>query len=528
MRLILFVILSVLLTSCAKRGFISGGIKDTIPPVLKGSTPNNYSTQFDAQEIKLYFDEYIKLKDVDKQLIVSPFMKKPPVIGPMFASKTLTIQLRDSLLPNTTYSLNFGTSIQDNNEGNPFQQFKYVFSTGATIDSLQVLGSIKDAFALKPDNFVSVQLYEYNETFYDSIIYKENPRYITNTLDTAATFVFDNLKAGKYLLVALKDKNGNYKFDPKTDKIGFFSQPITVPENSFYEIELFQEEIPFRALLPSQASGNRLIVGYEGKPKNTQVQLFHGTTPVPSQVSQVEGKDSLAVWFPKQKADSLKVAIRSGAFEKAFTVKLKNMKVDTLAVGLQPQGSIHFRDTIALKTSTPLVQWDETKMSLRNKDSLLVPFTTKYQPEKQLLQLLFNKNERENYKLTLLPKAVTDLFEKSNDTLQFKFSTRGFSDYGNLTLKINGVKSYPILVQLCDANGKTLATANVTNPEPVVFDHLQPNQFRVRIIYDENNNGVWDTGSYLEKRQAEVVIYYPTAIEVRANWDVEQTINMDN
>ena len=527
MRFLTILLFSLLITGCAKRGFITGGLKDTLSPILKQSDPKNYSTNFDAKEIKLTFDEYVKLKDVNKQLIVSPFMKNAPIISPSTASKIITIRIKDTLSPNTTYSLNFGQSIQDNNEGNPYQQFKYVFSTGSYIDSLTVIGKIKDAFDPKPDNFVSIQLYEYNEKFYDSIIYKENPRYITNTLDSATNFKLENLKAGKYILVALKDNNNNYKFDPKRDKIGFFSEPITVPENSFYEIELFQEEIPFKALRATQASGNKIIIGHEGKPKNVAVKLFDGKSEIPTKITPIEGKDSLHVWFPTQKVDSLKLDIKANNFEKEFTVKLKSMKADTLAVGIQPVGNILFRDTIAIKTSTPLLKWDESKIELRNKDSVLVPFSTRNKPEKQLLQLIFNKEERESYNVLLLPNAVTDFFDKTNDTLKFKFNTRSFSDFGNLTLKINGAKSYPIIIHLTDAKGKTLAQSYATNPtDPIVFDLLQPNQFTVRIIYDENKNGVWDTGNYLEKRQTEEVYYFPTPIDVRSNWDVEQTINL--
>lgn len=526
MRFLTILLFSLLITGCAKRGFITGGLKDTLSPILKQSDPKNYSTNFSAKEIKLTFDEYVKLKDVNKQLIVSPFMKNAPIITPSTASKIITIRIKDTLSPNTTYSLNFGQSIQDNNEGNPYQQFKYVFSTGSYIDSLTVIGKIKDAFDPKPDNFVSIHLYEYNEKFYDSIIYKENPRYITNTLDSATNFKLENLKAGKYILVALKDNNNNYKFDPKRDKIGFFSEPITVPENSFYEIELFQEEIPFKALRATQASGNKIIIGHEGKPKNVAVKLFNGLSEVPTKITPVQGKDSLHVWYPMQKADSLKLQVTSTNHEKDFTVKLKNMKVDTLTVGLVPTGSLHYRDTIALKTSTPLSKWDVSKMELRNKDTLIVPITTSYNSEKNLLHILFNKEERENYNLKLLPEALTDMFEKSNDSLAFKFSTKSLSDYGNLTLKINGAKSYPIIVQLTDSKGKTLAQSYATNNDPVVFDLLQPNQFTVRIIYDENQNGVWDTGSYLEKRQTEEVYYFPTPIDVRSNWDVEQILNI--
>lgn len=158
-------LLAVIVTSCAKRGTITGGDKDTIAPVLSASFPKNFSTNFNGKEIKLVFDEYVKLKNVNKQLIVSPPFKNQPEILPTNASKTITIKIKDTLQPNTTYSLNFGQSIEDNNEGNPYQQFKYVFSTGTYIDSLKMNVKVKDALEKKVDNFVSVMLYEINEKY---------------------------------------------------------------------------------------------------------------------------------------------------------------------------------------------------------------------------------------------------------------------------------------------------------------------------------------------------------------------------
>ena len=168
--------ITLFLSSCAKRATITGGLKDTIAPVMKQSFPPNYTTNFEGNEIKIVFDEYIKLKDLNKQLIVSPPMQRQPIITPTTASKTLTIKILDSLKPNTTYSFNFGKSIQDNNEGNPYQQFKYVFSTGNIIDSLKVRGQVLDAYDKDVEAFVSVMLYEYDEKYSDSLIYKERPR----------------------------------------------------------------------------------------------------------------------------------------------------------------------------------------------------------------------------------------------------------------------------------------------------------------------------------------------------------------
>ena len=186
------VLLSITFTNCAKRGTITGGFKDTIAPKIISSYPKNFSTNFKGSEIKINFDELIKIKDINKQLIISPPLKNTPLIVPQgSASKFISIKITDTLQDNTTYSFNFGQSITDNNEGNPYSQFKYVFSTGNYIDSLTIAGKIKDAYALKPDNFVSILLYD-AKTFTDSTIYKETPLYVTNTLDSLKVFSLEN------------------------------------------------------------------------------------------------------------------------------------------------------------------------------------------------------------------------------------------------------------------------------------------------------------------------------------------------
>jgi uncharacterized protein (DUF2141 family) len=519
----ILILLAVIVVGCAKRGTITGGLTDTIPPVLRQSIPKNFSTGFNGNEVRLVFDEYVKLKDVNKQLIVSPPMNTPPIITPLNASKYITIKIKDTLQPNTTYSFNFGQSIQDNNEGNPYPQFKYVFSTGSYIDSLSINGTISDALEKDVDNFVTVMLYEVNEKFTDSIIYKEKPRYVTNTLDSATTFRIENIKAGKYMLVAMKDFNNNYIFDPKKDKIAFHKEPITVSnEPSDYHLQLFNEVPVFKALKPSQASGNRATVGYEGKAEKAKFTLRNGAEVLPTIVTKLPEKDSVQVWFQPVQADSLNLEIASGNFQKDFNFKIKDQKKDTLSFTAKPLGTIHFRENFEITSSIPLIKFDSTKITLRNKDSVIVPFTTSYDAFNQKLRFNFKKEPLEKYTLQLLPGAMTDFYEKQNDTLSYKMSTKDLSDYANLTLQLENVKKFPIIVQLTDSKGKVLDSEYSTNSSTIVFNTIEPKKFYLRIIYDENGNGEWDPGNYLEKTQSEEVIYFPKELEGRANWDVEE------
>jgi uncharacterized protein (DUF2141 family) len=517
--------------SCAKRGSITGGAKDTIAPTLKYSFPENYSVKFQGTKIKLVFDENIKLKDINKQLIISPPMKNEPLIIPTTPTKTVTITLNDTLQPNTTYSLNFGQSIADNNEGNPFNQFKYVFSTGDYIDSLALGGRVKDAYDKEVASFVSIMLYEANEKFNDSTIYKENPRYITNTLDSLKTFRLENLKAGKYFLIALKDNNNNNKFNPKSDRIGFNKQILTIPNDTVFELELFKEAVPFKAIKPIQASGNRLILGYEGnarsKEKAPKITLKNKGQVLPTIVTTMGEKDSLQVWYKPLKADSLSINIVKDKYQKNFTFKIKNQKSDTLNLKAVQNGALNFRERFTLESSTPLVNFDKTKMKLIDKDSAAVAFTTEYDEFTQQLFIDFKIEETQKYKLKFMPGAVTDFFEKTNDTLSFNTATRNHSDYGNLTLSLKNVNRYPVIIELANEKGDVVkATEYTESKTEIEFNLLEPSLYTLRAIYDDNKNKEWDTGNYLEKRQAEEVIYYSKGVDVRTNWEMHETFDL--
>lgn len=528
-RFLLFLFLFVCI-GCAKKGNITGGLKDTIAPTLKISFPENYSTNFKGNQIKLTFDEYIKLKGLEKQLIVSPPMKNEPLIIPSTVTKYLTIQIKDTLQPNTTYSFNFGQSITDNNEGNPLNQFKYVFSTGPYIDSLALSGRVKDAYEKEVESFVSVMLYEVNEKFKDSVVYTSTPRYITNTLDSLKTFRLENLKAGKYLLVAMKDRNNNNKFNPKSEKIGFHKQYVTIPNDTVYEIELFKEVLPFKGYKPYQASGNRLVIGYDGKQdfslSKPKVVLKNNTETLESIVTQFPKKDSLQVWYKPIKIDSLQLNIKKEAYQNDFSLKIKNQKKDTLSISAVQSGILNMREHFTLESNTPLVKIDPSKIKLTDGASKVVAFTHQYDDFHQKLVFDFKKVPTEKYEFKLLPGALTDFYEKSNDTLTYKINTRSETDYGNLTVVLSNTKRFPVIIELTNAKGEVLASEYSEKENKVVFTFLEPANYTLRAIYDDNKNQKYDSGNFLEKRQSEEVIYFSKEVDVRANWEVEQSFDL--
>ncbi|AXG74030.1 hypothetical protein DVK85_07135 [Flavobacterium arcticum] len=529
---IFFIALS--LTSCAKRGSITGGAKDTLAPVLTGSTPRNMSTQFNGTELRVDFDEYVKIKDVNKQLIISPPMENAPIITPMgSASKYISIKIKDTLQPNTTYSFNFGQSITDNNEGNPYSQFKFVFSTGTYIDSLTLGGKIKDAFSQKPDNFVTILMYEDNETYTDSTVFKERPRYVTNTLDSMTMYSLQNLKEGRYRLFALKDNNNNYKYDPKSDKIAFLPYTVSVPNDTLYQLELFKEELPFKAKRPKQESINRFIAGYEGTAKGKDIKIkvanAANNEAIQSITTYIKDKDSVQVWLPRNiTADSLSMNMAYRDSIKDFIVKFKEMKAaDSLSVTAVQKSGLHFREKFTLNTTTPLTTIDSTKITLTRKDSTAVPFTYAYDDFKQELKFDFEKEEDQKYVFNLMPGALRDFYEKENDTLTYKLSTRSLNDYGNLRIKLSNVNRFPLILQVLNASEDVKAEYYSEGETQINFDGMLPDEYILRVIYDDNGNKEWDTGNYLEKRQPEQVIYRQgKPIKLMALWDVNEDFNL--
>lgn len=519
-------LLVIAFVSCAKRGSITGGDKDIIAPKIISSYPKNLTTNFNEKTIKITFDEYIKVKDLQKNLIVSPLLKNPLTILPQGSvSKQLIIKIADTLKPNTTYSFNFGESITDNNEGNVLKNFKYVFSTGKELDSLTVEGTIKDAFDKKTPSFVNVMLYEIDENYKDSIIYKETPRYITNTSDSLSSFKLDNIKAGKYKLIALKENGSNYKFDPKKDKIGFYNQTITVPDKAIFEIELFKETPNFAVKKPFQASGNRVILGYEGNAKDATIKTTYKGNHLPYRITKYPEKDSLQVWVNPLKNDSIKLTVNHLKYDKEFAVVFKNQKNDTLKLSSK-DNILPLNTNLKITSSTPLDKFDISKMNLIKKDSSKVIFKTSYDDFNQTMDVIFEKQENEKYTFTLLPGAVEDYLGDKNDATSITFATKAIADYGNLKLTLKNAQSYPIIVDLTDDKGKILYSKFVSNEPIVEFPLIEPQKYSVRIIYDTNNNKQWDTGSFLENRQPEEVYHYPSEIDVRANWDVNQEVDL--
>ncbi len=526
---IIVLILLFTLVQCAKKGMPEGGPIDEEPPTFIRANPENYSTNFDAEEIRIFFDEYIKLDKPQQQIIISPPMDPKPNIMPLgTAKRDIRIEILDTLEENTTYTINFGKSVVDNNESNPLNYFKYVFSTGDYLDSLIVQGVVKDASLKEPEDAISVMLYEVDTSYTDSIVYKETPRYITYSQDSTFTFSLENLKAGTYRMVGLMDKNDNYLYNPKNEKIGFIDQNITIPTDSIYEITVFKEELEFNPQRPSQLKGNQLLFGYEGSPDLDSLSI-NLLNPKPegyiSRVVKDQETDSLYYWYNiKPESDSLSFEVVTPQTRDTLLARLATLDRDSLDVTTENGG---ITEPFKFKANTPIIDYSEELISIMDQDSANVPFTTSFNPLRNELLLNFEKTAANRYEVSALPGAITDLFQETNDTIIQSLRTKSLSDFGTIIFNFQNLESFPVIVQLTDTKGKILAEQYSANSSSFNFRFLNPGNYLVRVIFDENENRKWDTGNYLKKIQPEKIKYYSDTLEVRPNFDYNETISLD-
>ncbi len=510
--------------NCARRGNPTGGPKDETPPVLLKASPDLNSTNFKSKKIRLSFDEYVKLKDLQKQLIVSPPSKLMPEIRPQgSASKSIDIIIKDTLKENTTYVFNFGQSIVDNNEENSYPFFKYVFSTGNEIDSLSISGIITDAVKKDAEKFVSVMLYEVDSTFTDSIIYKNPPNYITNTLDSTANFELTNLKEGSYMLIAMKDVSSNNLFDQFSDKIAFVKNIVTIPSDSFYTLNLFKEIPNFRATKPKLVSKNRILFGYNGIADSMKIEML---SEVPedfrSLILKEPEKDTLNFWFTPFETDSLNFLVTNKKVLDTFTVKIKDLYRDSLKIN-PVERQLQFDKPFEITSNIPITNSDKQKIKLIDGDSTEIAFTTELDKLKNKLKLFWNIGPGKRYLLTLYPEAITDFYGNKNDTLSYGLSSKNYSELGNISLQLRNVKSYPLIIQLTNDKGVVIKEQFTEQPkESYDFKNLNPGEYFIRVIFDANGNRMYDTGNYLLKIQPERIVYYPESVELRENWELKQ------
>ena len=569
--------------SCANIGNPSGGPIDKTPPIFMRSNPTPNAVNVKDRKIEIFFDEIVTLKDPSTKIIVSPAQTEMPRMSAL--GRKVTVELVDSLLPNTTYTIDFSNSIQDNNEGNAIDNFAFAFSTGSVIDSMRVSGYVLDSRTLEPMQSVVVGL---QSNLADSAFHKEKLQRVALTNDRGQ-FTIRNVSPGSYHIFALKDLDRDYKFGNPTEDIAFLDS-IIVPSIGSREAadtvynDLNEIDTIMRATRPAYFPNDILLSMFNEDRKSqylannlrvdsTRISLTFaaasdtlpslsivGRNDVPDQwytLERSQTNDTLTYWIRPPhlvSADTLMVAttylrtdtasnLSWGTDTLKFTFqrqkakkKKKNEETDSLEqmrfMELHPlgNGTQEVYAPLLLQTGTPIERYSREAFHLQRKlqnDTIFYPAEIKSIAlrdstlNRRDLMLKVDWEPGAAYTLAVDSLAMTDIYGLQTKPLKVDFNVRKMEEYGNIVFNITAVRDSAI-VELLDGTEKIVLRAPVKNHRAELLN-LLPGKYYARLFIDRNGNGKYDTGNYDMHLQPEETVYYPGAINLKKNWDVEQT-----
>lgn len=511
----------ILLSSCASRSAPSGGPQDTLAPVLDTAFPPNMSTNFTEKEITLVFNEYIQLKSAAQQISFSPPLKNKPTITNK--GKELIINWeRDTLLDSTTYIISFGTAIADFTEGNVNEKIKYVFSTGDYIDSLSLGGVVMSAGNSEPVADIMVALYDLATLkSMDSIPFKNIPTYYAYTSENG-TFSLSNMKYADFHVVAFEDKRGNFKMTTGTEKVAFLKDTVST--------SLDMEPLKLVAFDP--ASADRFYGARQVEQGNIQLAFNYSVpglevsfldTGISDEfhfLSLNENKDTANFWFKQNERDTIALLLKSnGEILDTAVASLSDLEGSPFT--LQPiREEVKYTEPVLLKASSPVkTVYDSLILVYTNTDTLNVtaepgkdnPLIVSLQPSKRL----------DDYTIFLKKGAVENIFGEKNDSLTFDIITLKKEDLGNLDFRVTADTTFPLVLQISNPDKEKIIDTSFTGSILLKLRNMESGIYEINLIIDENGDGKWTTGDYLERRQPERIIRYAEEAEIRANWDLE-------
>lgn len=580
---IFIIIAAAVMYSCANIGNPSGGPIDKTPPIFMRSNPTPNAVNVKDRKIEIFFDEIVTLKDPSTKIIVSPAQTEMPRMSAL--GRKVTVELVDSLLPNTTYTIDFSNSIQDNNEGNAIDNFAFAFSTGSVIDSMRVSGYVLDSRTLEPMQSVVVGL---QSNLADSAFHKEKLQRVALTNDRGQ-FTIRNVSPGSYHIFALKDLDRDYKFGNPTEDIAFLDS-IIVPSIGSREAadtvynDLNEIDTIMRATRPAYFPNDILLSMFNEDRKSqylannlrvdsTRISLTFaaasdtlpslsivGRNDVPDQwytLERSQTNDTLTYWIRPPhlvSADTLMVAttylrtdttsnLSWGTDTLKFTFqrqkakkKKKNEETDSLEqirfMELHPlaNGTQEVYAPLLLQTGTPIERYSREAFHLQRKlqnDTIFYPAEIKSIAlrdstlSRRDLMLKVDWEPGAAYTLAVDSLAMTDIYGLQTKPLKVDFNVRKMEEYGNIVFNITAVRDSAI-VELLDGTEKIVLRAPVKNHRAELLN-LLPGKYYARLFIDRNGNGKYDTGNYDMHLQPEETVYYPGAINLKKNWDVEQT-----
>ncbi len=507
----------VLVSACAQVVAPTGGERDTTPPEVLSLVPKNQSLNFSSTSFALEFDEYVVLRNLKEQLLVSPPLKYS--LENKVKGKSLIFTIKDTLKENTTYVFNFGNSIVDLNEGNPLSNFQYVFSTGPVIDSLSISGKVVDAFELTAEKEAVLLLYPSNSE--DSAVSKTLPSYVSRANEDG-DFKLTNLTCSEYKLFALVDKNDNYLYDRADEKFGFLSTTIT-PEADTGEIKLFTFALPDEKqfIEKQEVFPNSLELTFKLAPQKIEFNLLD--TVINNFVQQIEYEENkVKIWYKKTAATKLSASINGANFSDTikFTTAVLN---DSAKLELKEElkSVQNYFEPISLLFNRPLSEINKGSIRLFDSDSNSMVFSIVLDPSNVKNALLkVNDISEGAVTLRILPNAFEDIYGMTNDSVTALFSFNTAEDFGNLFVRVKEMELQNLIIQLTDAKGLVLEEY-FSKDTLYTFKNLNAANYGLKLISDDNKNQQWDTGDYYKGQQPESVIIYDEVIDIRQNWDKE-------
>jgi uncharacterized protein (DUF2141 family) len=524
-------VFSALLYSCASMQNPQGGPKDTDPPKIVNAEPKNLTKNFSAKKITIDFDEYIKLTNEFKEFTISPEQEKPPILK--VKGKRLEVSLQDSLEKNTTYTLNFGKSITDINEGNPIKNFQYVFSTGSTLDSLSISGNVKNALTGKPELDAVVMIIPLAK---DSIFGKRKPSIYTTT-DSSGNFKLNNLRKDSYKVYALKEQSGDKIYQQVNDEVGFLKEPIALTGNiDSIKLTVFKElATVFRIIDRKLNNDGSITMNFNQNLRKPEIKVIDPVAiDQQKYVKFNKTNDSVKVWLSDLGFDSIKVAIYDegkGLDTLKFTRGKKDTYIRNVTVADNLEGTmLNPNKDLRLHFNFPIEKIDLTKVELLEDSIPRKGFTLTKDSLDQFTGYIFKYpwKRDENYILKIGEGAVTAIFNAKNKEINKKFTLANPDDYGTLILNVeptDTVKSY-VLEIVDEKKDYVVSSQRISKATKVSFSNYRVGIYYGRIVYDENKNGTWDTGNVKLGIQPEKIWYIPKELSIRANWERTEAVKI--
>lgn len=528
-----------LLFSCAQIITPTGGPRDTQAPEITQAQPTNFSTNFQQKDIHIQFNEWIQpLTNAKNQVIISPEIEPFPSIT--IARNDLSIRFKNALEPNTTYSIFFGDNIKDNNEGNPYPNFKYVFSTGNFLDSLIIKGHITTNLDKIPDN-TFLLLYK---DISDSAFTTKRPYSITK-IKTDGSFELNHVKEGNYRIFALSDKNNNYFYDLPTEEIAFLNSNINVHSNvDTLQLELF---LPEEDKLRIQQFDRIVKNGILNLTFNKEISInadeitasLVGNNVVQPIAFTEKDQKNMAIYFPNMETDS-------NTFQ--LVIKNKSILIDTITIKTfhkkSPQPIPFFTDSLFLKnafviegdpmyiraSNYSLSPIDTGKIIVTDTTKNPIPFSITRKDDLITYELFANWKPDMLYTFHVSDSAISDLVGNYNKLQEFSFRSIAVKKSSNLLINyvLPDISSDFIAI-LKDNSGKVLDKRILRDSQRVQINYgkLLSGSYTVEVIQDENKNGIWNSGNYQLKTFPEKIYKEPKPIILKENWDAEETIKVD-